>query len=38
VERQCSALSRNDTARKALAHSYIVKVSGQSWNFSPMNS
>ena len=26
VERQCDALPRNDTARKALAHSYVVRV------------
>ena len=26
VERQCDALPRNDTARKALAHSYAVRV------------
>lgn len=26
VERQCDALPRNETARKALAHSYVVKV------------
>ena len=26
VEKQCDALPRNETARKALAHSYVVKV------------
>ncbi|KAG2483756.1 hypothetical protein HYH03_017411 [Edaphochlamys debaryana] len=29
VERQCSALPRNDTARKALGHSYAVQVSSR---------
>ena len=28
VEKQCAALPRNETARKALAHSYVVKVRG----------
>lgn len=28
VEKQCAALPRNETARKALSHSYVVKVRG----------
>ena len=30
VEKQCNALPRNETARKALAHSYVVKVGAES--------
>ena len=26
VEKQCDALPRSETARKALSHSYVVKV------------
>ncbi|GLC33527.1 hypothetical protein PLESTM_000081000 [Pleodorina starrii] len=29
VDRQCNALPRNDTARKALSHSYVVTVSSR---------
>ncbi|GIL52881.1 hypothetical protein Vafri_8644 [Volvox africanus] len=29
VDRQCSALPRNDTARKALSHSYVVTVNSK---------
>ncbi|KAG2435058.1 hypothetical protein HYH02_012055 [Chlamydomonas schloesseri] len=29
VERQCNALPRNETARKALGHSYVVQVSSR---------
>src|SRR5689334_19633303 len=30
LAKQCDALPRNETARKALAHSYVVHVSGRS--------